>query len=146
MTIVHFHGSKTNRVLSDKRSYQRLQVNASAFIRNPPPSMIGPLIASVDFGNIGFGWANIVTNISWRGAAIRGTGLLGEVGKRVELVLPAMNGEGITLLSRIIWKRQRDNGYESGVRFSHASPEDEAQFLTVLRILLTRPDSVQSQI
>lgn len=109
---------------ADKRHQLRISVTAPVQISDPDSH-----------------WrlAATMQNISWGGMAVRCKGLLGEVGQRVCVHLPAGRNAKIEILATVLRIDGDPVDPLYGLRFDSLAPQDEARLEQVLRILMSTP-------
>jgi c-di-GMP-binding flagellar brake protein YcgR len=110
-------GQAQKAILEEKR--QQIRISISAPIHVLPPNTKAPFAAKLE-------------NISWGGAAFNVDRCIGEVGDRVQVILPSFRGRRIKVQSEIIRASYDSDGQACVVRFSKLRTADE----TILQQLL----------
>lgn len=105
----------------DKRRQLRISVTAPVQLSDPDSRWL---------------LAATLQNISWGGAAVRCKGLLGELGQRVCLHLPAGRNQKIAVLATILRIEEVNGDPVYGLRFDSLAPEDEDRLQQVLQLLM----------
>ncbi len=105
----------------DKRRQLRISVSAPVQLSDPDNRWM---------------LAATIKNISWGGAAVRCKGLVGEMGQRVCLHLPAGKNQKIQILATVLRIEHDAKEPVYGLRFDSLAPDDEKRLQQVLGILM----------
>lgn len=120
----------------EKRGYARAIVDAPTWVRIPS-KFATDHYSSEDT----LGIPSKLKDISFSGAKIVGSLPLGRIGERLELVLPVMSGEYISVIAEIVRVEGKLDECATAVRFSRVSISDQEQLSNVLGILLANQDA-----
>lgn len=120
----------------ERRGYARAVVDAPTWVRIPSKFATDHYSAAEALGI-----PSKLKDLSFSGAKIVGSLPLGRVGERLELVLPVLSGEYISVIGQIVRVGNDDHECATAVRFSRVSVSDQEQLSHVMGILLSKQEA-----